>query len=262
MSENIGIIGAGNMGSALYTALIKEFNSQSIYICDQSKEKLDQIDGKNKFTSDQIKDFFKNLEIVILAVKPQSFTELAESITDFDLSKHTIISIMAGVSVKNIQDRLSAPKVVRAMPNLAVKYQEGFTGWFATPGIDQDLIKKIFSCTGQEIQVENEDQIDTITALSGSGPAYFFNLSETLAESAQELGFSKEQSEKIAKQTLIGSAETVKNSPGQLSDLREAVTSKGGTTEAALKHLKENSFDQIFKNAINKAKDRAKELNN
>lgn len=245
--KTICIIGLGNMGKAIFDSLTlnKEF---SVIGCDRG----DDINSK-----------IEKSDIFIIAVKPQDFDELSKEITA-DLSHKLAISIMAGVGIKRMQNTLKMEEIVRVMPNLPLKVGKALSGWFCSKEVAKDekeIVKKILCSFGEEIEVLEEEKIDAITALSGSGPAYFFYLTELMAEAAKEYGFSEEEAEKIAKNTFFGSAVIAEKSNDSIKTLREKVTSKGGTTEAALKHLIENKFDKTFKEAIRAAYNRAKELN-
>lgn len=204
----------------------------------------------------------KDCDVAIIAVKPQYFFDLAKSI-DSDVSYKLFISIMAGVNIHHIQESLKAEKVVRTMPNLAVQVGKGVVGWCGSEVVGDDeknIIRNILSTMGESIELKDEEKLDAITALSGSGPAYFFYLTELLQKKAEEFGFSFEQAKKIAEMTFAGSAELLEKNEKSAEEWRVAVTSPGGTTEAALKHLEENKFDQIFKDGIEVARKRAEEL--
>lgn len=236
------------MGSAIYKRLEKigEFELSG----------CNRHDDTNKKVADA--------DVLIIAVKPQSAEELFESVT-VDLSDKLIISIMAGVSLERLIKLSGARKIVRSMPNLAVRLGKGVVGWVATNEVsdeEKELVKKIFSSMGFQIELKDENKINEITALSGSGLAYFFYLAELLAQKAVDFGFDKNIAEKIAVATLSGSAELLDLGDRSSKEWREAVTSKGGTTEAALKYLKDNKFDKVFLNAVEEAKKRAGELNN
>lgn len=243
----ICVIGLGNMGKAIFDSLTlnKEF---SVIGCDRG----DEINSK-----------IEKSDLFVIAVKPQDFETLSKEITA-DLSHKLAISIMAGVGIKRIQDTLKIVKIVRVMPNLPLKVGEALSGWFCSKDVTKDekeIVKKILCSLGEEIEVSEEEKIDAITALSGSGPAYFFYLTELIAQAAVDFGFSEEEAEKIAKNTFFGSAAVAEKSSDTIKTLREKVTSKGGTTEAALKYLNENKFDKTFKEAIRVAYNRAKKLN-
>ncbi len=249
----IGIIGAGNMGSAFYKGLLKQFAAEDLYVCDNDRKKLDALNCSN--VSTDVGEILANVDVAIFAIKPQSFKEF-----EWSMEEKLVISIMAGISIDTLRDKTGAGKIVRSMPNLPVQVGHGLTGWIATEAVtEKNLIKKIFGSLGEEIEVTDESMIDSITALSGSGPAYFFYLCETISKKAEALGFSSEEARKIAESTFVGSAFLLDANTKSAGEWREAVTSKGGTTEAALNHLE--SASDIIAEAIEKAKNRSKELN-
>lgn len=207
--------------------------------------------------------YLKNCDAFVLAVKPQDFGTLCTSIKA-DLSKKIAISIMAGVSINKISKGLKVSKVVRVMPNLPLKVGKAISGWKASKNVtakEKLFVKKLLSAFGEQIEVDNEEKLNMITALSGSGPAYFYYLAEILESKALDFGFNKKDAEKIAKNTLVGSAELLESMNLSAKELREKVTSKGGTTEAALKSLDKDNFPKIFKKALDAANKRAGELN-
>ncbi len=235
------------MGSAIYDRLLKSGEFE-IITC----EKNDGINEK-----------IKDAGILIIAVKPQSFDELAKSIT-FPISGKLVISIMAGVTIEKIAQKLSAQKIIRSMPNLGAAIGEGVTGWMANPECTQEdkgIAQNIFAALGHQFEFEQEYLLDRIAAISGSGPAYFFYLTQLLEEKAIEFGFNKEQAVRLAKYTFLSAAKVMEQSDKSAADLVTAVASKGGITERALAHMKEQKFDQIFKNAVEEAKKRSEELN-
>lgn len=204
----------------------------------------------------------KDVDVVILAVKPQSFKELSESIK-IDLSGKLIISIIAGISIQKIKELLKVKKVVRTLPNLALKVGQSLTIW-KTDGVSEEeklLVREILNAFGVEIEVDEENKIEVMGAVSGCGPAYFAFLGEKMAEFCVKNGFTAEQSALIARQTLIGTGEVVKDSGWLLTELRERVSSKGGITEKAIKTLEENDFGGVFHKGVEAAVARTKELN-
>ncbi len=258
--KKIGIIGFGVMGSAIYKALSKQYSKDALRVFDSAPEKLSDIDSAQRAGSIEV--CVEDSDIVIICVKPQSFVELAQSI-DGLCDNRLIVSIMAGVTISRLKQNLKAKKVIRAMPNIGLTVGRGVVGWIAD-GIEiseKDEMKSLFALWGVEFEVEDEDMLDALTVLSGSGPAYFYYLTEILQEKAQELGFSDEQSALVARATLIGAATLLDKSNQSPAALRAQVTSTGGTTEAALDHIKHNGFDAIFKSALDKALIRAQELN-
>lgn len=240
------VIGLGNMGRPIADRL-KESGDFEIVECeytDNANEKL------------------KNADVFVIAVKPQHFDGLATSIS-IDLSDKLAISIMAGVTIETIQTKLKMQRVVRAMPNLAVKHGLGVVGWCASnacSAVDTQLTEKIFSCMGASIELINERMMNELTAISGSGPAYFFYLAELLEEKAREFGFNEQEARLLAEQTFIGAAKLLEAGGKSAKEWREAVSSKGGVTVEAIKSLEENNFGKIFKDALEKAQKRSEEL--
>ena len=258
--STIGIIGTGNMGSAFYYGLKKIFPSEVLFVADNHIEKLKQLKTKNIFKN--FEEMLPKTDIIILAIKPQSFKEMDSEKLKL-LEKKYVISIMAGISMKELAKRTGAKKIVRSMPNLPIQVQKGVIGWTGTRTLsiqDKSIVRKMFSALGENIELKNEKAIDAITALSGSGPAYFFYLTELLAEKAIQWGFNQKIAQQIATATLSGSAHFLKTSGKDPETLRKAVTSKGGTTEAALHYLTKNNFPKIFSKALEKAHQKSIEL--
>jgi len=257
----IALIGYGNMGSAIYRGLLKIFPAKDIYVCDKNAAAIKNVPRANLFTD--ANKALASADIAILAVKPQQFAELSEGLTE-KISGKLVISIMAGVSISRIQKLTGAKRVIRSMPNLAASVGQSLTGWFASKSAkpaDKNLAAKIFTSFGTSVELKNENMINAITVLSGSGPAYFFYLTELLQKKAERLGFKKDQSKLIAEKTLLGSAGLIVLNQKDAADWRKSVTSKGGTTEKALEYMKKHGFGQTFSVAIDKAKKRAEELN-
>jgi pyrroline-5-carboxylate reductase len=253
----IALIGFGNMGSAIYRGMLKYFPAEDILVCDRAPQS-----GVKNFDADAGKVVAK-ADAIILAVKPQQFTELTAGLKSALKSK-LIISIMAGVTVAKIKKLTGAKRVVRSMPNLAASVGQALTGWIASKEVkpaDKRLAVKIFESFGDCVELKSENMINAITALSGSGPAYFFYLTELLQKKAVKFGFSDHDAKMIAEKTLAGSAGLIALNLKDAADWRASVTSKGGTTQAALEHLKKRGFERIFSAALDKAKKRAEELN-
>lgn len=258
----IGIIGAGNMGSAFFHGLKEYFNQDYLWICDADAEKLKVLGAIN--TTTEVDLLVNNCHYILLAVKPQNFPDIAPNLEKV-ISDKIIISIMAGISIKNIYKATKFKSIVRAMPNLAAQSRQAFTAWVASGEVsseEKEVISKIFSAVGKEEEIKNEQRLDEITALSGSGPAYFFYLAELLKEKAVEYKFTEAQAQEIAVQTLVGAASFLQRTKIDPAEARAAVTSKGGTTEAAIKYMQGKGFSEIFKQALNEAKNRSSELNN
>lgn len=259
----IGILGFGNMGSAIFKLLhnenkLKKKFSFLIYSLGLTKV-------KGAYCVESVEGLFNMSDIVFLCVKPQDFYSLP--IIDLKQTKKLIIiSIMAGVPVACIKKIIHNGFIIRTMPNLPLQIGEGMIGWYKEKDnkfTNDDIltIKKIFSSFGKSIEVTDENLIDAITAVSGSGPAYVFLFIDALIKAAQNLGFDKQAAEKMVLQTVSGSLAYLKQQDElDLERLIEKVRSKKGTTDAALKELNITRFNSKWQMAIKKAYLRAREL--
>lgn len=269
MTDNIiGFIGAGNMASSLIGGLInKGYNPKSILACDPSQEQLDKLhaslpssDGLKLATnSDQI----STADIIVLAVKPQILKlvalELAPKLKDNAL----IISIAAGISVGSLEAWLGNKAIVRCMPNTPALIQLGASGLFAnrvTTEPQKQSALDILSAVGIAYWVDKEELVDVVTAVSGSGPAYFFLFTEFMTEVGTEMGLPKEVAEALSVQTCLGAGQLAQDSDDALSTLRQKVTSPGGTTHAAIERFKSDDLKQLVKNAMQDCANRAQEM--
>ncbi len=260
MIKKIGIIGSGNMGSAFYKALVPSFLKEILYICDKDTKKLKALNATN--TSKDPNELLNKVDVVILAIKPQSFDEFKKKLK-VDLRDKLIISIMAGISMERIKKDLKTDNIIRSMPNLPIQVKQGVIGWTASlnvSDVDKKIARKIFSSLGEGIELKDESMLDAITLISGCGPAYFFYLTEMLTSKAEALGFSKIDAQKIAETTFTGSAELLKKDPKTAEDWKMSVASRGGVTEAALKYMSDNKLAEIFDEAIEAAEKRNLEL--
>lgn len=201
--------------------------------------------------------------IVILAVKPQDFKELAQSLRSVIDHNCVILSIMAGTEIAFIQTQLSHPYIVRAMPNLPVEISMGMTAFSSSEQLSHDkilLVENLLSTTGRTLYLKDEQQLNAVTALSGSGPAYFFYFMKHLIEAGVKMGLDEHVSSILAKQTMLGAFHLINNGQKTLDEYITSVASKGGTTEAALKTFNENNMGETIEAALINAERRAKEL--
>lgn len=252
------IIGAGNMGSALYGGLVAAGKAEDVWLCDENAEKLSPAPADRRLTDPQE----ATADCVVLVVKPQSFPTLMQSVGK-KWSNRFIISVMAGVTMEKIAEAAGASSIVRAMPNLGARVQRGITGWVATPAVSPDQARhaeEIFSAMGMTVRLREESTIDGFTAVAGSGPAYVFLLAELLEQEAIGLGLDQKTSSKIARELLTSAGLLLEGGKKSAAAWREAVTSKGGTTEAALRVLRERGFSDIFHDAIAAAAERSRSL--
>ena len=256
-SQVTAIIGGGNMGEAL----IKGLNGHGLFVCEANPARARYLKNKYKVNIAQLSDAVSKAELIVFAVKPQDMAEALKQVKQ--LGDKLYISIAAGLTTKFFENHLGGkPKVVRAMPNMPALIGEGITGIcagrFAKP-VDLKLAQTVLAAVGETVIVK-EAMMDAVTAVSGSGPAYVFLFVEQWMAAAKKLGFKEEESKRFIYQTLIGSAHLLVKSAFDPGTLRAKVTSKGGTTQAAMDVFQNGKFDQIFQKALLAAKNRSKEL--
>ena len=266
--QTIGFVGSGNMAEALIKGIISAgiYKPEHILISDVRAERLKQLAKKYKVKPvKNNSELARKADIVVLSVKPQNMTEALESIKGKLKKNALIISIAAGVKVATIRRVIGDLPIVRAMPNTPALIGEGASALFANNKAKPmlDAAKSIFTAVGQAVVVENEKLIDAVTAVSGSGPAYYFLFMEHLMKAAIKIGLHETIAKSLVLQTAKGAAllaaEADKNNES-VSELRRKVTSPGGTTEAALKILENGQFGSLITKAIKKARDRSREL--
>ena len=266
------LIGCGKMGSSLLEGLVKSENFDgTVDIIEPAlKDSLKEEFRKSKvnFYSD-IKENKDTIayDLIIVATKPNIYKEIFNDLKNNLIinDKTLIVSILAGIRINKIEEIVGSVPIIRAMPNIAASVLEGMTALIGNKKItNKDIlnIDLIFELIGEKIWLENEIQMDSFTAISGSGPAYFFFFTECLKNIAIEEGFTEDIANKISKQIIIGSGKLVKDSGIDPKELRENVTSPNGTTEAALKILIGNETGLLDKlrQAILEAKKRSKEI--
>ena len=262
--QNTLFIGGGNMAFAILGGLIGSgVSASTFHVVDPSPEAAAKMSTLNiQCTTDWPSDFTP--EIVVLAVKPQMMQSVLNNHAAH-LSRALIISIAAGVSVAQIQNwsQQGTARVVRCMPNTPALVSQGISGLFFTSNCsveDRNIAQQIFSSCGEVLVLNEEDEINAVTAISGSGPGYVFFLMEALAEAAKNLGFNESQANLLVSQTFLGAATLAKQSDDSFATLREKVTSKGGTTFAGLEQLRALGVQDAIKSAAKAACTRAVEL--
>jgi len=256
-------LGGGNMASALISGLLKQdVVAGDILVLDVSDVALDNMKKINVQAIHPSGDINFEPDVVVLAVKPQ---HLEEALSRFSamFSKSLVISIVAGVSIRSISTWLSGhSRIIRVMPNTPALIQSGISGMYGeqVAEADQVVAEKVVGAVGRFIWCDEEQMIDVVTAVSGSGPAYVFYFIEALEASGIELGLSSEASRLLAIETFLGASRLAARSDEPPSTLREKVTSKGGTTAAALASLNQDEVAASIKQAVTQAKNRATEL--
>jgi len=265
--KKIAFIGAGNMARAIIIGLVNSgVVAKDIMVANPSPEKRLQL--ANEFGVQQTDDNSKAGEfadIIVLSVKPHFICDVCQQLSNtIKISNKLFISVAAGTTVAQIQQALGekAP-VVRVMPNTPSQLGLGMSGLFASNEVNNEqklASDKLMSAVGKTIWLATEDKINDIIAVAGSAPAYFFLFMEAMEKQAQTLGFSAKESRMLVQQTALGAAQMVEHSSVAISTLRENVTSKGGTTFAALEQFRKEGIEQMVSNAMNAAITRAEEM--
>jgi pyrroline-5-carboxylate reductase len=260
------VIGAGNMGLT-YAKAINKFGilgSSKIMVIDKDLEKLDQLEAEGDFEiSRELGDCVGKADIIMLAVKPQHKDQLFQEMKPFLKEGTLIISVMAGVTIATIQSALGEDKVVRAMPNLPAQVGLGMTTFYPDKSVsktEEALIEKLLASTGQSLRIYKEDDINTSTAVSGSGPAYIFYFLDGMLKGAKHYGYDDETAKKLVIQTFAGALELFKKSDMSPEEWMDRVASKGGTTREALNTFEKEGIGEAIQKGMIACYDRAIEL--
>lgn len=260
------IIGGGNMGLTYARGFLKSHivETSNMYILEKSPEKAETLAS---YEIGQVLgtpgDYIKDMDLIVLAVKPQDIHKLFDTIQNFIDSQQLILSIMAGVKLETIREGLGASKIIRAMPNLPAQIGAGMTVYTSSQEvtrIELVTVQNLLSASGKTIYVEREEMINAATAISGSGPAYVFYFMQSLIESAKDMGFTQSESELLTYQTFRGAVDLFNKYDISCEDWISKVSSKGGTTEAAIEGFNKRSVQLGFKEGVIAALVRAKEL--
>lgn len=265
--KHIAFIGAGNMATALIQGLLaRGLPCANIWASDPDEAKLERLSselGINATTKNE--EAVEHADIVILAVKPQLIkavlAPLQQTLNSWPV---LIISIAAGITTESLAKLIARDQsIIRCMPNTPALVQAGASALFANKNCseaDKAVAEKILEAVGTVCWLEQEDDMHTVTALSGSGPAYFFLFIEALRDAAIQHGLAADLADALAKQTALGAAKLALQSDDGVDILRQKVTSPGGTTEAAITQLEKDAFRAIIARAIAQARSRSEEL--
>ncbi|MDD5216058.1 MAG: pyrroline-5-carboxylate reductase [Methylococcales bacterium] len=266
-TQKIGFIGGGNMASSLLSGLIASGHPASqLWVSDTSAETLARLASQfNVNTSVNNSDIVDAVDVVVLAVKPQTMKSVAESIAaEIQAKKSLVVSIAAGISQASLSAWLGEKTaIVRCMPNTPALVLTGATGLHANSNVSEeqsDLAENILRSVGIALWVETEGELDAVTAVSGSGPAYYFLLMEAMEKAALELGLNAQTAQLLVQQTALGAAKIALESAESPEKLRERVTSPNGTTQKAIETFQAGGFVELVSKALNAARDRSVEL--
>jgi pyrroline-5-carboxylate reductase len=264
--EKICIIGGGNMGrtyaesfTANHTVLKK-----NLYILEHYEDKLPDFKQRGfESVFAQPGDYIRQMDLIILAVKPQDFPELAVQLKPYLNAAQVVLSIMAGVTMQAIHRHLGLSKIIRAMPNLPAQIGMGMTGFTSAAQVGKEelfTIHNLLSTTGKALYFDDESKLDAVTAVSGSGPAYVYYFMDAMIESAAQMGFTTTQAEMLVEQTFMGAIHLFANNNFSCKEWIAKVASKGGTTEAALKQFEAKAVAAHIGQGLESALLRAREL--
>lgn len=269
MDKKIAVIGCGKMGSVILSSIKRNLEEFEVCGVEKKEDLRNEVAKSNNVTVYESGKDAGDSDIYILSVKPQdidtALAELGESIKNREF-KTLVASIAAGITISYIKRFLEKYNknisVVRVMPNMGSVVWEGFAAIAADNSAheeDINTVEDIFNGMGTAIRMD-EKFMDAVTALSGSGPAYFFLLAEAMEKFAVDMGIDTDTSRNLISQTVEGAGKLMAKAGRSFEELRKDVTSPGGTTEAAINYLKGNRFTEIFYEALNKAKIRSEEL--
>ena len=268
-TKKIAFIGAGNMAQAIIAGLIKGgWSGQQIMASNPGAAKLEQLASQFKLLTTQDNNQAAEFgDIIVLAVKPQKMAEVCSRLSTCQLNNKLIISVAAGFPTAKISQALASKlAIIRAMPNTPALIGYGATGLFANKNAshnDKLTAESIFRSVGIFCWINNEAKMDVVTAIAGSSPAYFFLMMQAMVEQAIDEGLTEIDAFNLITQTMAGAAMLARATPQKsLKTLREEVTSKGGTTAAAIASFTGNQFEQIIKQAVVASINRGKELGN
>ncbi len=263
---NVLIIGGGNMGTTYARSFLRSHvtDKENMMILEKSPEKAIQLSSQDIGTVfGAAEECLSKADLIILAVKPQDTIKLFKDLKPHVDPQQVFLSIMAGVKMETIAQSLGVHKVIRAMPNLPAQIGMGMTAFTSSDEvtrIELVTVQNLLNTTGKTIYVESEEDIDAATAISGSGPAYVFYFMRSMIESAKEMGFSESQAELLVSQTFRGAVELHNKSNFSCDEWIQKVSSKGGTTEAAIKKFNTETVHQNIKDGAKAALNRAIEL--
>jgi pyrroline-5-carboxylate reductase len=266
-TQKIGFIGGGNMASSLISGLIASGHSpQDLWVSDINQDALKVLaENLNVNTSTNNDDIINAVDVVVLAVKPQILSTVAKNATaSIQQKQPLVVSIAAGISQQSLSQWLGNNiAIVRCMPNTPALVLTGATALHANAQVtaeQHDLAENIMRSVGIALWVNDESELDVVTAVSGSGPAYYFLLMEAMEKAAIEMGMNEVTARLLVQQTALGAAKIALESSESPEQLRKRVTSPGGTTQQALETFEEGGFTALVSKALHAARDRSIEM--
>ena len=264
-TPRIAFIGAGNMAASLIGGLLAQgLPAGAIRASDRGAEQREKIaaeHGIDVVASNA--EACRDADVIVLAVKPQVMKAVCQALQPNLQDGQLIVSIAAGITCASLQSWVGARPVVRCMPNTPALLRQGVSGLYATAEVSSEQrqqAEQLLSAVGTALWLEQEQQLDAVTAVSGSGPAYFFLLIEAMTAAGEKLGLPRETASQLTLQTALGAARMAVASDVDAAELRRRVTSPAGTTEAAIKSFQASGFEAIVEQALQAAATRSAEL--
>jgi pyrroline-5-carboxylate reductase len=262
----VTIIGCGNMGLIYARAFLKNniVSKNELLLVEKNEDRKQELKKLNIGTVVvPVDGKISESDIMILSVKPQDFIQLTSDLKKVLNSNTIVVSIMAGISIDFLCEKLEHNRIIRAMPNSPVEIGMGITVYCFSKGVSAEqsrIAENLLSTTGTTLYMEDENLLNAVTAISGSGPAYFFYFAQQLIEAGKKMGFDEDTASLLVKQTMLGSFHLLNSSGKSLNELIKTVTSKGGTTEAALNTFEKHEVGKYLQEGLLNAERRGKEL--
>ena len=262
----VAFIGGGNMGEAMLSAILDKgiTTSPAISVSDVDEARLKHLGQKyGVVVMGDNRLAVAGGDVVVLAIKPQNLAEVMAELNGQLKPTQLVLSIIAGARIDSLRLGLNHSSIVRVMPNTPAQIGEGMSVWTASAEVTEQQkgwAGSILGAMGREIYVDDEKYIDMATAISGSGPAYFFLMVESLVDAAVHIGLSRDIAQELVVQTMLGSGHFIQKSGKAPAELRKMVTSPGGTTAEALLQFEKGEFTELVKQAVKAAYDKAKRL--
>lgn len=262
----VAFIGAGAMAEAIIKAILKKkiLNKEDIFIYDVLPHRMDTLHNEYGIVGAvDNEQAAAKADLIVLSIKPQSFHDVSPELAHILNSRHTVASIMAGVSIPTMARALKHQNIIRIMPNTPAQIGAGMSVWTATGAVSKthvDQVRNILKALGEEIYVREEKYIDMATAVSGSGPAFMFLIIEALVDAGVHIGLPRDTAKTLAIQTALGSSLLVKESGKHTTELREMVSSPGGTTVEGLLELEKGQVKADIIHAVTAAYNKSLKL--
>ena len=264
-NTRIAFIGAGNMAASLIGGLrAKGLEASQIRASDPGADTRARVSTEHAIeTFADNAEAIQGVDVIVLAVKPQAMKAVCESLRPSLQPHQLVVSIAAGITCASMNTWLGEQPIVRCMPNTPALLRKGVSGLYATAEVtaeQRDQAQELLSAVGIAVWLEQEQQLDAVTAVSGSGPAYFFLLIEAMTAAGVKLGLPHEVAEQLAEQTALGAANMAVDSDVDAAELRRRVTSPGGTTQAAIESFQAGGFEALVEKALGAAAHRSAEM--